>query len=163
MSISFSEVSLMRTKKGRQTAPHRCLAGEITCWVSQWETTEEKETKKTYTEQKQDLGDKEENKLSWSEIKGKREQEESLSIKKTTKIFRKKPEWHIGRRRHLFAWGAVLPTPPLQEVGKEGEESTAHHITKSHTMGNPLPGWCAQWEALQVALHFPSLTSEKQH
>lgn len=93
MSISFSEVSLMRIKKGQQIAPHRCLAGEIACWVSQWETTEEKETKK-HTLCKSKICEIRKRKKFFFKLNKGLEggKEESLAIKKTTKIFRKKCE-----------------------------------------------------------------------
>lgn len=115
-------------KKGQQIAPPRCLAGEITCWVSQWETTEEKETKKHTLSKSKIWEIRKRINYFKNERKNKREQEESMAIKKTTKIIRKKSECHIGRRSHLFAQGAVLPILPLQELGKEGrgEHSTSH-------------------------------------
>lgn len=57
------------------------------------------------------------------------------------------------KEKPLVCSRSVLPTPPLQDLGKAGEESTAHHQEPYH--GKTLAGWCTQWEALQATLHFP--------
>lgn len=44
---------------------------------------------------------------------------------------------------------------------REGRERRAQHITKSHTMGNCLSGWCAQWEELHSSSAFPQVWSLK--
>lgn len=158
-SISLSEVSLVGTKMATEiVAPHRCLEGKMHLVWSMRHLAGSRNNR-AKGEQKYTLGESKIGEIRKRINYFKDEIKDKWKLwqlqRRRQKVIKKKPKWHIRRRRQFFCWSCVA-VASRAEAG-DGKKSKAGYWV----MGNTLPGWHSLCEEPHSSSAFPPVWSLK--